>query len=170
MCCVALVCTLLLICSMNVTAAWMWGLVPHKDLTTSQTLQDECSWETVVRWAQAFEQVLILHVTRLDVPQCNLARERRGPSQWEDPSGRVKRTRSLWRHFKIGPRRCLPAVVFGFQMILVSGDIPHALLADSSDHSFLWQPHRFKLQQLWARLVFHTPPFSYSIIYSHIQK
>ena len=41
-----------------------------------------------------------------------------------------------------GPGRCLPAVVSWFQMILVSGDMTSALLAESSDHRFLWQGAR----------------------------
>lgn len=123
--------------------------------------------ETAVRWAQTLEEALIVHLTRLGVPWCSWARERKRLSKWELLGGRVARTQGLWRPFNKGPQRCLPAVVSGFQMILVSGDMPHALLADSSDHSFLWQPHRSRLQQLWARLLFHTPPFSSSIIYTH---
>lgn len=57
-------------------------------------------------------------------------------------------------------------------MILVSGDIPHALLADSSDHSFLWQPHRFRTAAALSRTPFSTrhlpPPRPHTHTYTQI--
>lgn len=79
-------------------------------------------------------------------PTVQLGTRTEGAQLMGDPGGTETRTRGLRRHSHTGPRRWLPAVVSGFHMILVSGDIPHALLADSSDHSFLWQPRRFRLQ------------------------
>lgn len=147
----------------------MWGFVTHKDATGFTTWQDGSSHGSCGKLSADAGSGINSTSNMIAVPQCSWAREWKGPSYWGDPSGRETPTQCLWRHFYIGTRRCLPAVVSGFRMILVSGDIPHALLADSSDHSFLWQPHRSVLQQLWVRPVFHTTPY-FSIIYIHTNK
>lgn len=85
-----------------------------------------------------------------------------GGPQWEGDTHP-----GLRRHFNTGPRRWLPAVVSGFQMILVSGDIPHALLADSSDHSFLWQLCRFRLQAALSGASFPHATFLLLLLLHH---
>lgn len=92
-------------------------------------------------------------------PTVQLGTRTEGAQLMGDPSGKETRTESLGRHFNTGPRRWLPAVVSGFQMILVSGDIPHALLADSSDHSFLWQLCRFRQQAALSEASFPHATF-----------
>lgn len=76
--------------------------------------------------------------------------------------------RRLWKTLIAEPGRCLPAVVSRLPMILVSGDVHHALLAASSDHSFLWHV-KGALELRSRRVAFqHTYTHTYTPVHVYI--
>lgn len=122
-------------------------------------VQDGCSWGNCGKVSSDFGTSINSASNMSRCPTVQLGTRTEGAQLMGDPSGKETRTESLGRHFNTGPRRWLPAVVSGFQMILVSGDIPHALLADSSDHSFLWQLCRFRQQAALSEVSFPHATF-----------